>query len=271
MPPSSPASIDARLTSAIASGGSLPPSDSACSSSGMITSSTNRRARACRSSASGESSTGAGSSDLTSITRRDSNMRLTTRSMGPARPLRSGGRAVSTQGNSTIQLDLDPRDVALTQRPVERATMLPPAAFADPSRPRLGARPDLPRLGRRRPRLRRRRAGQVPRPPARHGQRRDHRRRGRHPARLPERMPPSRRPARRGGRGPGAQAAALPVPRLVVRPRRRAARGPAHGRGRGLRLLVQRPARRAPRGRRRAGADRPLRRGARPRPTTSAS
>ena len=40
---------------------------------------------------------------------------------------------MSTQGNSTIQLDLDPRDVALTQRPVERATMLPPAAFADPS------------------------------------------------------------------------------------------------------------------------------------------
>jgi glycine betaine catabolism A len=39
---------------------------------------------------------------------------------------------VSTQGNSTIQLDLDPRDVALTQQPVERATMLPPAAFADP-------------------------------------------------------------------------------------------------------------------------------------------
>jgi Rieske 2Fe-2S family protein len=38
---------------------------------------------------------------------------------------------VSTQGNSTIQLDLDPRDVALTQQPVERATMLPPAAFVD--------------------------------------------------------------------------------------------------------------------------------------------
>jgi Rieske 2Fe-2S family protein len=29
------------------------------------------------------------------------------------------------------QLGLDPRDIALTQRPVERATMLPPAAFAD--------------------------------------------------------------------------------------------------------------------------------------------
>jgi Rieske 2Fe-2S family protein len=40
---------------------------------------------------------------------------------------------VSTQGNSTIKLDLDPRDVALTQQPVERATMLPPAAFADQS------------------------------------------------------------------------------------------------------------------------------------------
>ena len=39
---------------------------------------------------------------------------------------------MSTKPNSTIQLDLDPRDVARTQQPVERATMLPPAAFADP-------------------------------------------------------------------------------------------------------------------------------------------
>ena len=31
-----------------------------------------------------------------------------------------------------IACHLDPRDVALTQRPVERATMLPPAAFVDP-------------------------------------------------------------------------------------------------------------------------------------------
>ena len=38
---------------------------------------------------------------------------------------------MNTQGNSTIQLDLDPRDVARTQQPVTRATMLPPAAFAD--------------------------------------------------------------------------------------------------------------------------------------------
>jgi Rieske 2Fe-2S family protein len=29
------------------------------------------------------------------------------------------------------QLDLDPRDIARTQQPVERATMLPPAAFVD--------------------------------------------------------------------------------------------------------------------------------------------
>ncbi len=43
-------------------------------------------------------------------------MRLTTKSMTPVtRP----------------KLDLDPRDVALTQQPVERATMLPPAAFVD--------------------------------------------------------------------------------------------------------------------------------------------
>ena len=38
---------------------------------------------------------------------------------------------MSTEINSPT-LDLDPRDVALTMRPVERATMLPPAAFADP-------------------------------------------------------------------------------------------------------------------------------------------
>src|SRR5215210_260716 len=43
-------------------------------------------------------------------------MRLTTRSMALPTP----------------QLELDPRDVARTMEPVERATMLPPAAFADP-------------------------------------------------------------------------------------------------------------------------------------------
>ena len=34
--------------------------------------------------------------------------------------------------SSSTSLPLDPRDVALTQRPVERASMLPPAAFVDP-------------------------------------------------------------------------------------------------------------------------------------------
>ncbi len=38
---------------------------------------------------------------------------------------------MSTESNSTITLDLDPREVARTQEPVERATMLPPRAFAD--------------------------------------------------------------------------------------------------------------------------------------------
>ena len=37
---------------------------------------------------------------------------------------------MSTQPNSTPTLDLDPRDVARTLEPLERATMLPPAAFA---------------------------------------------------------------------------------------------------------------------------------------------
>ena len=51
MPPSSPAAIAACLTSAIVSAGSFPPRLSASSSSGIRTSSTNRRARAWRSSA----------------------------------------------------------------------------------------------------------------------------------------------------------------------------------------------------------------------------
>jgi Rieske 2Fe-2S family protein len=38
---------------------------------------------------------------------------------------------VSTQTSYTAKLDLDPREVARTQAPVERATMLPPAAFAN--------------------------------------------------------------------------------------------------------------------------------------------
>ena len=40
--------------------------------------------------------------------------------------------AAATNGNSG-GLSLDPRDVELTLNPVERATMLPPAAFADES------------------------------------------------------------------------------------------------------------------------------------------
>src|SRR3954469_9296614 len=43
-------------------------------------------------------------------------MRLTTKSMTPA---------------ASTPLPLDPRQVALTRQPVERATMLPPAAFTD--------------------------------------------------------------------------------------------------------------------------------------------
>ncbi len=36
-------------------------------------------------------------------------------------------------GNGNGTLNLDPADVARTMVPVERATMLPPAAFTDPS------------------------------------------------------------------------------------------------------------------------------------------
>jgi Rieske 2Fe-2S family protein len=37
-----------------------------------------------------------------------------------------------TDPHSTARLDLDPRDLALTQQPLERATMLPPRAFTAP-------------------------------------------------------------------------------------------------------------------------------------------
>ena len=65
------------------------------------------------------------------------------------------------------------------------------------------------------------RARQLPDARDRHRQRRRDRRRGRRPARLPQRLPPPRRAHRRGGRGQRAPAAAVPVPRLVLRPRRR--------------------------------------------------
>ena len=159
-------------------------------------------------------------------------------------------------------LPLDAREVARTLEPVERATMLPPAAFADPAVFDVGARAHLSRLGLRRPRLRGRRAGQVRHPRARHRQRRRDRRRGRPAARVPQRLPPSRRADRRGDRGQGAQAPALSLPRLVLRARRLAEGGAPHGRGRGLRLLLLGPDPGAARGRRRPGPDRPLRRGA---------
>ena len=129
----------------------------------------------------------------------------------------------------------------------------------------MGDRPDLPRLDLRRAHHRGRRAGQVPDARAGRRQRRRHRRRGRASAGLPQRLSPPRRPPGRGDRGQGAQAPALPLPRLVLRPPGRAAGRPAHGRGRGLRLHLQRLARGAARRRRRPGADRPLRRGAGPR------
>ena len=76
---------------------------------------------------------------------------------------------------------LDPREVARTLAPVERATMLPPRRVRRSRRLRLGAREHLPRLGLRRPRLGGRRAGQVRDARARPRQRRRHRRRGRRP------------------------------------------------------------------------------------------
>ena len=70
-------------------------------------------------------------------------MRLTTRS---TKRFRRPGR-VSTKPNSTIQLDLDPRDVALTQQPRRAGDDAAAGRLRRPGRARLGARPDLPRLG----------------------------------------------------------------------------------------------------------------------------
>ena len=150
--------------------------------------------------------------------------------------------------------------------------MLPPAAFADPGVLRLGAR------------ARSSAAGSASATSRRSTSRAAYLMReigpdsvvvigggGRPPARLPQRLPPPRRPDRRGRRGQRPAPAPLPVPRLVLRPRRRAARRPAHGRGRGLRPLLLRPAPGAARDRRRPGAGRPLRRRARPRASTSAT
>ncbi len=207
-PPLSPASIAARLTSAIVSSGSRPPRISASSSSGMRTSSAKALARACTSRPRSVVATA-------SIDSHD-NILLTTR---------------STQMSQMLSLDLDPRDVALTLQPVERATMLPPGGVRRPGCPRLGARPDLPRLDLRRSRLRRGRARQVPRCASSGSTASSSsaattarpraflnvcRHRG---ARIVEEE-----------RGSGPQAPPLSVPRLVVRPRRRASRGAAHGR-----------------------------------------
>ena len=132
------------------------------------------------------------------------------------------------------KLALDPRDVELTLQPVERATMLPPAAFADESvlaweidnifngwicmghvsavaeqgdflMREIGDTSVFAMTG----------EDGVPR--------------------LPERLPPSRRPPRRGDRGSGPPPHPVPLPRLVIRPRRQARGRPAHERGRGLR------------------------------------
>ena len=104
---------------------------------------------------------------------RQANMRLTTRSIDDGRDampgkLRRHRSSTSTRATSRVTL-----------QPVERATMLPPAAFVDPAVLDWELDQHLPRLGLRRPRLRRRRAGQVPDARARHRQRRRHRRRGR--------------------------------------------------------------------------------------------
>ncbi len=142
------------------------------------------------------------------------------------------------------------------------------AASAGIHRPRgarVGGRQHLRRrLDLRRPRLRRQRAGRLHQPGHRCRERLRHRRRGRDAARLPQRLPSPRLADRRGSRGPGPQTAALPLPRLVLRPRGQSAGGAPHGRGRGLRHELLRVAGGAERRRRRPRPRRPRRRPARP-------
>ena len=69
-------------------------------------------------------------------------MRLTTRSTRESRRSPCPGAAIaasasqearlSTQSQTAVPLDLDPRDVEATLQPLERAAMLPPRAFVDP-------------------------------------------------------------------------------------------------------------------------------------------
>ena len=90
------------------------------------------------------------------------------------------------------------------------------------------------------------------------------------PARVPEHLPPPRRAARRRARGRRA-APAVPVPRVDLRLRRHARERAVHRRARGLRARLLRAQAGPPRGRRGAGAARPVRRGAAARTSTSAT
>jgi hypothetical protein len=62
-------------------------------------------------------------------------MRLTTRSTGVAGANRRRGSAIrrrSLSPDHETTLNLNPHEIEATLEPVERATMLPPRAFADP-------------------------------------------------------------------------------------------------------------------------------------------
>ena len=155
-------------------------------------------------------------------------------------------------------LPLSIGELQRTREPLERATALPQAAFTDPRvldwelehvfmggwiwrrARRPGARARRLRHGRARPREHLRRG-----------------RRRRRAARLPEHLPPPRRAHRPGRRGP-PPARAMPLPRLVLRLRRLAAKRAPHRRDRGLRPALLQPARRPRGGRRGHRPDRPV-------------
>ncbi len=150
-----------------------------------------------------------------------------------------------------MRLELDRVDVEATLQPVERASMLPPAAFIDPAILAWELRNIYRRrLDLRRPRLRGRRAGLLHHPRGGGGQRPRHRRRGRAAARLPQRLPPPRLPHPRGrGEGSVRKRLRCPYHAWSYDLDGNAARRSSHGRSRGLRPLLLRPARGAQRDR----------------------
>ncbi len=133
-----------------------------------------------------------------------------------------------------MRTQTSPDTIPAVDRPLEDGWTLPASWYTDSTRPAARARADLrPRVGVRRPDGVGDRAGLVLRRADRTHPGRRRPRIGRRPARPRERLPTPGAPRRRGHRVPGD--AAVPVPRLDVRPRRHARARAALGSRAGLR------------------------------------